>query len=102
VRASKGDGTRLLGLVELRKEEIALVEQQQGVYCIQYRVGDYHADNLNAGFSLDLVKVNHDGPSLRLNTCFSGCSTSHYGFHQINAQNHGKEHVWIATQLFFN
>jgi len=76
IRVSLSGGTRLLGKVEASRGGIlALVEQNQI-------------------FSLDLDKVNDDGPSLNIRAGFSvSLSTPHGAFHQNDAMDGQSEGI---------
>jgi hypothetical protein len=98
---SVSGGTRLLGLAEASGEEIlGLIEQKKSIDCSQL-TGDHDADNCNiiAGFSVNLVKVDCDGPSLELRASFSLASfISHSLFHQVDVvEDQGKTLVVFVT-----
>jgi hypothetical protein len=95
---SASEGTRLLGLVEVRRGEIlALVEQKQCMCCVLIQLTDHYPDHYNdlTAFSQDLIKVNHDGPSLKISAGFTVSSPTPYSVvHQIaTVENQSKTHV---------
>jgi hypothetical protein len=89
---SASGGTRLLGLAKINgKEILALVEQKKRTYCFQV-ARDRCVHDLNIeGLSHDLVKVNHDGPSLKLDAELSvSSSTSSYVSNQNDVEIQSK------------
>jgi hypothetical protein len=94
LRVSVSRGTRLLGKVEASTEEIVeLVEQEQGMDYIKLVASEHYADECNmTGLSLNIDKVNGDGPSLKLSAGFSvSLSTQHDASHQTDAMEDQSE-----------
>jgi hypothetical protein len=88
LRVSISGGVRLLGKVEASREEILeLVEQKQGMDYIKLVASEHYADKCcMTDLSLDIDKVNDDGPSLKLSAGFSvSLSTQHDVSHQTDA-----------------
>jgi hypothetical protein len=94
LRVSVSGGTRLLGKVEASREEIlGLVEQKQGMDYIKHVASVHYANGCyTTGLSLDLDKVNDDGPSLKLSAGFSvSLSTQLDAIHQTDAMEDQSE-----------
>jgi hypothetical protein len=94
LRVSVSGGTRLLGKVEASREEILeLVEQKQGMDYIKLVASQCYADVCYmTGLSLEIDKVNDDGPSLKLSAGFSvSLSTQHDSSHQSDAMEDQSE-----------
>jgi hypothetical protein len=105
LRVSISGGTRLLGKVEASREEIlGLVEQKQGMDYIKLVASDCYADECYmTGLSLDIDKVNDDGPSLKLSAGFSvSLSTPHDSFYKTDAMEDQSEAFLVLLQMFAN
>ena len=105
LRVSVSGGTRLLGKVEASRGEILeLVEQKQGMDYIKLVASEDYADECYmAGLSLDIDKVNNDGPSLKLSAGFSvSLSTQHDAFHQTDAMEDQSEEFFVLLWVFVN
>jgi hypothetical protein len=102
LRVSVSGGTRLLGKVEASRGEIlGLVEQKQGMNYVKLVALECYADVCYmTGLSLDLDKVNDDGPSLKLSAGFSVSLSTQHASYQTDAVEDQSEAFIVLLQMF--